>query len=39
MAAAEKAYGKQNILPIEDVTLIEQCGFIFKDSTNQIMYI
>lgn len=39
MAAAEKAYGKQNILPIEDVTLIDQCGFIFKDSTNQINYI
>lgn len=35
----EKEYGKNNILPIEDVTIENQCGYIFKDSTNKINYI
>lgn len=35
----EKEYGKSNILPIEDVTIENQCGYIFKDSTNKINYI
>ena len=35
----EKEYKKENILPIEDVVIEKQCGFIFKDSTNMIDYI
>lgn len=31
--------GKKNILPIEDVELEQQCGYIFKGSTNQMQYI
>ena len=37
--AAEKAYSKEDILPIEDAEIVNQCGYIFKDSTNQLKYI
>ncbi len=37
--AAEKEYSKQEILPLEEVVIVNQCGYIFKDSTNQISYI
>lgn len=36
---AEKAYGKENMLPLEEMEITNQCGFIFKGSTNQIEYI
>lgn len=35
----EKEYGKKNLLPLEGVEIINQCGYIFKDSTNQMKYI
>lgn len=35
----ESSYGKQNILSIEDVEIENQCGYIFKGSTNQLIYI
>jgi len=35
----EKEFSKDSILPIEDVEIENQSGFIFKDSTNQIKYI
>ena len=35
----EKEYRKEDILPIEDAVIINQCGYIFKDSTNQLKYI
>lgn len=37
--ACEVKYGKSAILPIEDVEIENQCGYIFKDSTNQLKYI
>lgn len=37
--ACEVKYGKSVILPIEDVEIENQCGYIFKDSTNQLKYI
>lgn len=37
--ACEAKYGKSVILPIEDVEIENQCGYIFKDSTNQLKYI
>lgn len=37
--ACEAKYGKSVILPIEDVEIENQCGHIFKDSTNQLKYI
>ena len=37
--ATEKEYRKEDILPIEDAVIINQCGYIFKDSTNQLKYI
>ena len=39
LAACEKEYGKEAMLPIEEVEIENQCGFIFKESTNQIKYI
>ena len=36
---AEKAYGKENMLPLEEMEITNQCGYIFKGSTNQIEYI
>ena len=35
----ERQYGKDTMLPIEDVEIENQCGYIFKNSTNQIKYI
>ena len=37
--ACEAKYAKSVILPIEDVEIENQCGYIFKDSTNQLKYI
>ena len=37
--ACEVKYGKSAILPIEDVEIENQCGYIFKDSMNQLKYI
>ena len=36
---AERTYGKQNLLPLEEMEIENQCGFIFKGSTNQMQYI
>lgn len=39
LLAAEKAYGGKNaLLPIEDVEIVNSCGYIFKDSTNMMRY-
>lgn len=35
----EKEFGKKNLLPIEDAEIENQCGYIFKGSTNQLNYI
>lgn len=35
----EREYGKKDILPIEEVEIENQCGYIFKGSTNQLNYI
>lgn len=35
----EKAFGKKQLLPLEDVEIENQCGYIFKGSTNQLEYI
>lgn len=35
----EKTYGRDNILPLEDAEIENQCGYIFKESTNQMQYI
>ena len=35
----EKAFGRERMLPIEEVTIENQCGYIFNGSTNQIKYI
>ena len=32
-------YGKEKLLPIEEVEIENQCGYIFKNSTNQLIYI
>ena len=37
--AAEKEYGKSCLLPIEEAEIENQCGYIFKGSTNQLTYI
>lgn len=39
LVACERAYGKSAMLPIEEVEIENQCGYIFKESTNQIKYI
>ena len=36
---AEKTFGKQNMLPLEEMEIVNQCGYIFKGSTNQMEYI
>lgn len=39
LLAVEKAFGgKAAILPIEDVEIVNSCGYIFKDSTNMVRY-
>ena len=35
----EEAFGRDQMIPIEDVTIENQCGYIFHGSTNQIKYI
>lgn len=35
----EEVYEKKDILPLEDVEIENQCGYIFKGSTNQMVYI
>lgn len=35
----ESKYGKSDLLPLEDVEIENQCGYIFKGSTNQLIYI
>lgn len=35
----EKEFGRSAMLPIEEVTIENQCGYIFKGSTNQLKYI
>ena len=35
----ENTFGREQMLPIEEVTLENQCGYIFTNSTNQIKYI
>ena len=37
--ACEKEYGKQALLPLEEMEIENQCGYIFKGSTNQMTYI
>ena len=37
--AAEKSYGKHALLPLEEAEIENQCGYIFKGSTNQLIYI
>ena len=39
MTMAERAFGKQNMLPLEEMEIENQCGYIFKGSTNQMEYI
>lgn len=39
IGAAEKEYGKKNMLPLEDVRIVDECGYIFEGSTNQMEYI
>ena len=39
ITACEKAFTKEKLLPIEDVVIENQCGYIFKESTNQLKYI
>lgn len=37
--SCEKEYGKSVMLPLEEIEIENQCGYIFKGSTNQITYI
>ena len=37
--ACEAEYGKQALLPMEEMEVENQCGYIFKGSTNQMTYI
>lgn len=39
IVACEQKYSKKTILPLEDVEIENQCGYIFKGSTNQLIYI
>lgn len=39
MVEAEKEYGKKYLLPLEDVRIVDECGYIFEGSTNQMEYI
>lgn len=40
LAQAEKQLGgKEAIIPIENAVIQNQCGYIFKDSTNQLQFI
>lgn len=35
----EKIYPDKSFLPIEDARIVNECGYIFKGSTNQLIYI
>lgn len=37
--AWEKSFGRESMLPIEDAVIENQCGYIFRGSTNQLKYI
>ena len=39
IVACEAKFSKSRILPLEDVEIENQCGYIFKGSTNQLIYI
>ena len=39
MALADKTFGKDKMLPLEEMEIENQCGYIFKGSTNQMEYI
>lgn len=39
MVTAELEYSKKNLLPLEDVRIVDECGYIFEGSTNQMKYI
>ena len=39
MTMAERTFGKQKMLPLEEMEIENQCGYIFKGSTNQMEYI
>lgn len=39
MLLAERTFGKKDMLPLEEMEIENQCGFIFKGSTNQMEYI
>ena len=37
--ACEREFGKKAMLPLEEMGIENQCGYIFKGSTNQLTYI
>lgn len=39
ISECEKVYSKAELLPLEEMELVQSCGYIFKGSTNQINYI
>lgn len=39
ISACEQRFGKRALLPLEEVEIENQCGYIFKGSTNQLTYI
>lgn len=39
LLACEREYGRKALLPLEEMELENQCGYIFKGSTNQMTYI
>lgn len=39
LEAWEQTFGRTSMLPIEEVQIENQCGYIFRGSTNQIKYI
>lgn len=39
MTMVERTFGKKNMLPLEEMEIENQCGYIFKGSTNQMEYI
>lgn len=39
MYIAQKEFGKDKMLPLEEMEIENQCGYIFKGSTNQMTYI
>lgn len=39
IVACENRFSKSRMLPIEEVEIENQCGYIFKGSTNQLIYI